>query len=57
MVSGIIDHLRGKTNSVDEEIQSVTANSLKSQNGTLFSHVWRRGRLALDPFRVFFSGI
>ena len=37
----------------------VTANSLKSQNGTLFSHVWRRGRLALDPsyykssFRVF----
>ena len=24
----------------------VTANSLKSQNGTLFSHVWRRGRLA-----------
>ena len=27
----------------------VTANSLKSQNGTLFSHVWRRGRLALDP--------
>ena len=27
----------------------VTANWLKSQNGTLFSHVWRRGRLALDP--------
>ena len=29
--------------------RSVTANSLKSQNGTLISHVWRRGRLALDP--------
>ena len=27
----------------------VTANWLKSQNGTLFSHVWRRGRLGLDP--------
>ena len=24
---------------------------LKSQNGTLFSHVWRRGRLALDPLQ------
>ena len=24
-------------------------NWLKSLNGTLFSHVWRRGRLALDP--------
>ena len=34
-----------------EEFQKtiVTANWLKSQNGTLFSHVWRRGRLALDP--------
>ena len=30
---------------------SVTANRLKSQNGTLFSHVWRRGRLALDPLQ------
>ena len=29
----------------------VTANRLKSQNGTLFSHVWRRGRLALDPLQ------
>ena len=29
----------------------VTANWLKSQNGTLFSHVWRRGRLALDPLQ------
>ena len=44
-------------------IYYVTANWLKSQNGTLFSHVWRRGRLALDPlqnkssFRVFLSGI
>ena len=28
---------------------AVTANWLKSQNGTLFLHVWRRGRLALDP--------
>ena len=27
----------------------VTENSLKSQNRVLFSHVWRRGRLALDP--------
>ena len=27
----------------------VTRNWLKSQNGTLFSHVWRWGRLALDP--------
>ena len=27
----------------------MTANYLKSHNGTLFSHVWRRGRLALDP--------
>ena len=27
----------------------VTANWLKSQNGTLFLHEWRRGRLALDP--------
>ena len=27
----------------------VTANQLKSQNGSLFLHVWRRGRLALDP--------
>ena len=41
----------------------VTANWLKSQNGTLFSHVWRRGRLALNPlwnkssFRVLISGI
>ena len=41
----------------------VTANWLKSQNRTLFSHVWRQGRLALDPlwnkssFRVFLSGI
>ena len=26
-------------------------NWLKSQNGTLFSHVWRRGRLALDPLQ------
>ena len=24
---------------------------LKSLNGTLFSHVWRRGRLALDPLQ------
>ena len=30
---------------------TVTANWLKSQNGTLFSHVWRRGRLALDPLQ------
>ena len=30
---------------------AVTANWLKSQNGTLFSHVWRRGRLALDPLQ------
>ena len=30
-------------------LQCVTANWLKSQNGTLFLHVWRRGRLALDP--------
>ena len=30
---------------------SVTANWLKSQNGTSFSHVWRRGRLALDPLQ------
>ena len=29
----------------------VTANWLKSLNGTLFSHVWRRGRLALDPLQ------
>ena len=29
----------------------VTANWLKSQNGTLFLHVWRRGRLALDPLQ------
>ena len=29
----------------------VTRNCLKSQNGTLFSHVWRRGRLALDPLQ------
>ena len=27
----------------------VTAKWLKSQNGTLFLHVWRRGRLAHDP--------
>ena len=32
-----------------ENISIVTANWLKSQNGTLFSHVWRRGGLALDP--------
>ena len=31
---------------------NVTANWLKSQNGTLFSHVWRRGRLALDPLYI-----
>ena len=31
------------------KMKAVTANSLKSQNGTLFSPVWRRGRLALDP--------
>ena len=30
---------------------NVTANWLKSHNGTLFSHVWRRGRLALDPLQ------
>ena len=30
-------------------IYIVMANSLKSQNGTLFLDVWRRGRLALDP--------
>ena len=30
-------------------IYIVTSNSLKCQNGILFSHVWRRGRLALDP--------
>ena len=29
----------------------VTANWLKSQNGTFFSHVWRRVRLALDPLQ------
>ena len=33
--------------SLDQGI--VTANSLKSLSGTLFSHVWRQGRLALDP--------
>ena len=27
----------------------VTANRLKSQNRILFLHLWRRGRLALDP--------
>ena len=32
-------------------VSTVTRNWLKSQNGTLFSHVWRRGRLALDPLR------
>ena len=32
-------------------IAIVTTNWLKSQNGTLFSHVWRRGRLALDPLQ------
>ena len=32
-------------------IGCVTANRLKSQNGTLFSHVWRQGRLALDPLQ------
>ena len=31
--------------------RTVTANWLKSHNGTLFSHVWRRGRLALDPLQ------
>ena len=30
---------------------SVTRNCLLSQSGTLFSHVWRRGRLALDPLQ------
>ena len=30
---------------------NVTANWLKSLNGTLFSHVWRRGGLALDPLQ------
>ena len=34
---------------MQDSITSVTANSLKSQNGILFLHVWRRGRLALDP--------
>ena len=34
-----------------EMLATVTANWLKSQNGTLFSHVWRRGRLALDPLQ------
>ena len=28
---------------------TVTATSLKSQNGTLFSHVWKWCRLAVDP--------
>ena len=35
----------------NDTVLSVTANWLKSQNGTLFSHVWRRGRLALDPLQ------
>ena len=34
-----------------DSVANVTANRLKSQNGTLFSHVWRRGRLALDPLQ------
>ena len=29
----------------------VTRNCLISHYGTLFSHVWRRGRLALDPLQ------
>ena len=29
----------------------VTGDWLKSLNGTLFSHVWRRGGLALDPLQ------
>ena len=36
---------------VCEWLDTVTANRLISQNGTLFSHVWRRGRLALDPLQ------
>ena len=32
-------------------VHIVTANRLKSQNGTLFLYVSRRGRLALDPLQ------
>ena len=39
--------------SSEEQIQYdiVTRNWLKSQNRTLFLHVWRRGGLALDPLQ------
>ena len=41
--------IQGQTHERHSLVDIVTANSLKSQNGNLFSHVWRRGRLALDP--------
>ena len=34
---------------VNKEYYCDAKNLLLSQNGTLFLHVWRRGRLALDP--------
>ena len=49
-ISGNITILSAEGSSLYQIVlHTVTANSLKSQNGTLFSHVWRRGRLALDP--------
>ena len=63
VIGRVIKRGRYERKEREQNEEVVTANWLKSQNGTLFSHVWRRGRLALDPlqnkssFRVFLSGI
>ena len=51
--TGNSDHTHTHTLSLSHSRSNIhtTANWLKSQNGTLFSHVWRRGRLALDPLQ------
>ena len=42
-------HRSWRQHPTKQQLYGVTENWLKSQNRTLFSHGWRRGRLALDP--------
>ena len=49
--SHVVCYLHNLSKNIRNSQTIVTANRLKSQNGTLFSHVWRRGRLAFDPLQ------